>query len=497
MKPLVCVFLTLCLLLLPGPWAVKAAGDLNGATVAVYNGRGAWNESVAGFENFLDWKGISWEEVRARDINEHDLRPLYKVLFMPGGYAATYSQAIKESGLENIRNFVDSGGAYLGTCAGAYFAADYSVWADETVDYPLGLFQGYVEGADQEIGFGDTWLMTLLRMNKSNLINTFEPDTTYMLYYGGPRFVVHRGQPVDVLATYEVGREPAAINFTYGSGRVALLGTHPEINVDSDRPDNVFQPGLSEYGSDWPFLWTAMDWLLGQSISRPPELTDTLPPVISSVNTDTNRVERGRPLTVMAAVTDDDAVKAVSVTVQGNQYDMARINGHSVLLDESLEPGSFVVRRGRRGGPGSFASFEKSLSTVGLREIEITYVRPRGSSDSFTAEWSDGSRWNYLERPVESQDSGAGAVLRVFRLPGAAAGKTDFRVRLAVSSLVLSRGESYGHIKITAKSAEWKYSLDTSGLRPGTYTYVVSAEDVVGNTATPVAGQFTVVGRVR
>ena len=247
---------------------------LDGADIAVYtdNGTGAWEDGIVAFENLLDWKGISHERITAPDINSVDLRPLYQAIYFPGGYALYYKLAIDENGLQNIRDLVNSGGGYIGICAGAYFASDSVYWEEDgLLDYPLDLFDGTARGAIDAIAPWDNYAMTTLKMNPDNPINEFEPATEQMLYYGGPVFVPHSGQQVDTIAVWAAWHDSlAAINFDYGSGRVLLLGPHPEIEEDSDRDSTDFAQELDDVGSDWPFLWSAIDWLLDRPISYPP-----------------------------------------------------------------------------------------------------------------------------------------------------------------------------------------------------------------------------------
>ena len=142
---------------------------------------------------------------------------------------------------------------------------------DGLIDYPLDLFDGVAKGAIDAIAPWDDYTMTTLNMQPDNPINQYEPATERMLYYGGPVFLPHHPEIIDTTASWAAYNDSLAmINFTYGSGRVLLLGPHPEIEEDSDRDSSNFAQELDDAGSDWPFLWSAVDWLLGQSISYPP-----------------------------------------------------------------------------------------------------------------------------------------------------------------------------------------------------------------------------------
>ena len=72
------------------------------ADFAIYTGSGTWEHSITAFEKFLEWKNLTWEEVNAWDINHNDLRPLYKGIFIPGGWAYNYKKSIHDDGEQNI-----------------------------------------------------------------------------------------------------------------------------------------------------------------------------------------------------------------------------------------------------------------------------------------------------------------------------------------------------------------------------------------------------------
>ena len=96
--------------------------------VALYRGEG---DSVRGQRNtqiVLDYEGsgIEVENVTADVIKSSLDRSAYDVIFFPGGGGRRQSEALGETGRENIRKFIASGGGYIGVCAGAYLALGHT-----------------------------------------------------------------------------------------------------------------------------------------------------------------------------------------------------------------------------------------------------------------------------------------------------------------------------------------------------------------------------------
>ncbi len=238
---------------------------------------GAWEDGIVAFEHFLDWKEISHNRVTAYDINTLVLKDFYKAIFFPGGDADYYNADINSNGIQHIKELVSNNGAYIGMCAGAEFACDKLVWQGIEIDYPLDLFQGEAVGPIDELAVWPEYAMATLSMNLSDEINQFEPENEDILYWGGTVFNAYTNTSVDTIATYDdFFNNPAIIKFIYGTGRVLLISPHPEIEEDSDRDGVTVAEELDDNGSDWNFLWTATDWLLGNPLSEPNNLSSTL-----------------------------------------------------------------------------------------------------------------------------------------------------------------------------------------------------------------------------
>ncbi len=240
-----------------------------GIDVAIYADSGTWQDGITALRQFLKWKGLSYKLIYANQLNtDLDLNQ-FKIIVFPGGYAGAYNNMLNSMAIGKIRKFIATGHAYLGICAGAYFAADKIIWQDTVYSYKLHLFHGLAIGPIIDLAPWPLYKIAKLEMNLQDSLNRYENLFEYMLYYGGPFFSPTKDFAFDTVATYAINGKPAIIRFNYGAGRVVLIGTHPEIEEDSDRDSTGMAQELNDYGSDWNFLWSVFDYLLNQPISRP------------------------------------------------------------------------------------------------------------------------------------------------------------------------------------------------------------------------------------
>src|SRR3989338_7901419 len=327
------------------------------ADFAIYTGSGTWEHSITAFEKFLEWKNLSYEEISAWNLNHESLIGKYNAIFMPGGWAYNYKKSIHNSGDQSIRDLISSGGAYIGMSAGAYYACDNVRWEGQDYPYYLNLFHGDCIGPIEEIAPWPNYLMTTMSINQNHEANIYEPSTEDILYYGEPYFVPYQAQEMQTLASWNApsnplaNNQPGIISFNYGQGRVLLVGPHPEIEEDSDRDGNNFGDELNDNGSDWPFLWTAVDWLLKQQISQPKELpqgqqppiNDTIAPIIYSFLDSPDPLTAGTLLTIKANVTDNIAISSVRVNILDVFYLMPLEQGPSgTIFYDNFESGSLA-----------------------------------------------------------------------------------------------------------------------------------------------------------
>ena len=242
--------------------------------VLIYSDDGAWEDGIVALEHFFEEQGVSTQRIYATDLNSDNWNRDADAILFPGGYAYNYQLAISLEAVDEIRDYVSSGGAYIGICAGAYFASKTVEWEGGSYPYELGLFDGIAIGSLDYIAPWPEFAMTKLTMNKENPINYNIPNSISTLYYGGPIFTPNPGVEVNTVATWnEANNTAAIINFEYQNGRVLLLGPHLEIEEDDDRDGTNFASTLADQESDWASLWSGYQWVTNSNVSTDIEST--------------------------------------------------------------------------------------------------------------------------------------------------------------------------------------------------------------------------------
>jgi len=192
--------------------------------VLIFDGDGTMETSVDGIESCLtqiNEKSLSkkhFEYSTATEINSNTLSG-YDVLIIPGGEAMDYieNSAISESA---IKQFVSGGKGYLGICAGAYAASNY-------VD---GYYAGW--GIAPDVNSINVEYEGNLIVSSSSGKKFFNESETTIFHDNGPAMYTNNTQ--HILSTYadnNTGYQNYAemIGEEYGSGRVILSGSHPEL----------------------------------------------------------------------------------------------------------------------------------------------------------------------------------------------------------------------------------------------------------------------------
>ena len=141
--------------------------------------------------------------------------PGAKLYAQPGGNGDdTTAFAAQQGDVTAIQNFVKNGGRFLGVCMGGYLAGK-----DMFGVFPVPANEYITEPGASTTSTADTVIPI-----------TWRGKVRQMYFQDGPSFIIPAGTPgVTVLATYSNGEVADAVA-TYGSGKTAVSGPHPEAD---------------------------------------------------------------------------------------------------------------------------------------------------------------------------------------------------------------------------------------------------------------------------
>ncbi len=157
-----------------------------------------------------------------------------KLLVFPGGRDIPYQKALQGLGNEQIVDFVQKGGSFLGICAGGYYGSAFIEFEkggplEVIAKRDLCFFPGIARGPAYGLGEFN------YRDHTGAQIAHLEIDSTlYSSYYhGGCAFVGAENNPnVSIFARYAdlEAKPPAIVHCTVGQGQAILSGVHPEYS---------------------------------------------------------------------------------------------------------------------------------------------------------------------------------------------------------------------------------------------------------------------------
>ena len=180
--------------------------------IYVYTGEGAYQ--ARDIEIFLAVFELDYQR-----INENNLSKLTKfgILIMPGGEIPTLISSLNKTEIKRIKDFVFSGGTYIGICAGSYIAgksfdgtSGFSFF-NEVTKYNKS--QGIIEVTDN-MG------------NNLQLINENGPNLS--------------GIQVDEIILKDANDNPHLVKINFGEGQVYLFSSHPEGSVCYEKYPKTF-----------------------------------------------------------------------------------------------------------------------------------------------------------------------------------------------------------------------------------------------------------------
>jgi glutamine amidotransferase-like uncharacterized protein len=228
--------------------------------ILIYRDYGQWFQGPEylkswGQENLINPSEFDFEFTDATSISKlnHLSFPAVKALFMPGGHSQAFARKLNGVGNKRIKDFINSGGSYLGICGGAYYACENiefkGQYLNVLVENELNLFKCTAKGSISQLTnnthFGNTIFSknaVALRTKDDYLVNVF--------YSGGPFFIPLNDDKFTELARYDDISKPCVVQKQYGQGSVVLCAVHPEYTYEkikdsfipaNEQETNVFQ----------------------------------------------------------------------------------------------------------------------------------------------------------------------------------------------------------------------------------------------------------------
>jgi glutamine amidotransferase-like uncharacterized protein len=186
---------------------------------------------------------ITSQEVKSGVLNGYD------AILVPGGSSELMAASLGRDGSDAIREFVASGGGYVGICAGSFLATDRFEFCLNLVD--AGQFDGTCEtlqGVRAPMADRGSGNVAVKTTDHGQTVFATAPSSFVATYTGGPVFqdeVLDKVPTYVTLATYrsEIWRcekqrgtmiqRPAAIVAPFERGRVLLFGFHPETQPET------------------------------------------------------------------------------------------------------------------------------------------------------------------------------------------------------------------------------------------------------------------------
>lgn len=204
--------------------------------VFIYRGAGACEGCEQTLNKLARTLGQKTQYVSAKEISAKSLTQA-DVWVQPGGDALELARVISKEKMSALREFIFNGGSYVGFCAGAFFADQ---WIDDNKTV-----QGLGVLAGETYDFLPTETATVLPIS-------WGTEVREMYHQGGPAFRLNfnsdsgssagTNSNVAILARYS-DSAPAIIEYSYGKGKVILVGPHPEATEKWFQADGLKVPG--------------------------------------------------------------------------------------------------------------------------------------------------------------------------------------------------------------------------------------------------------------
>lgn len=206
--------------------------------IGLYTDSGA--EGVDKVEIMLNEIGSNYSTIN-KSIILNDQLSSYDIVLFPGGNMWEYKNYLSEKGLQIIKDYVQSGGGYIGICGGSYFSANTIIWRGweyEERKYAafsgLGIFSGIADGPIEDFAPSYYKYECRVKINLDHAVTNDIPQQLSCLYSFGPKFIITDSTNISILGKTVLGDNPVVLSVEEQEGRVFLTSLHPEIDESKE-----------------------------------------------------------------------------------------------------------------------------------------------------------------------------------------------------------------------------------------------------------------------
>ena len=224
--------------------------------IYVYSDRGVSATSLMHTRHMLKSLAPNYrvELINAQGVVNKDWPQDAALFIIPGGADVPYTQKLAGAGNPIIRQYVESGGSYLGICAGAYYGSGFVEFdkngpLEVIGERALKFFPGKAIGpilAPYDSTSNSGARVASLRMNWQSPPQPLMPGTIPVYYNGGGYFEGAKAyEHVDVVASYQLENDrllPAILKMPCKQGMVILSGVHFEYSAQLLKKDQYHDP---------------------------------------------------------------------------------------------------------------------------------------------------------------------------------------------------------------------------------------------------------------
>ncbi len=425
---------TLVVLLLAGttsalgakPGGTTACPIATGTDFAVYGQTfkgGVGTSSRSWMAHFFDWwkaqdPSVDYVFLTAAQAqactNLKRTYPNLKMWVQPGGDAYDQQTALGATGKANINGFIIDQGAYLGVCAGAYYATRGYWWEGRYYAHPylLGAYPVTMEGAISSIAPWPGYAMTVLSNGRN------------AIYYGGPTVGLQRTSPASLLG------ETAASFASIGGGLPAVIIYNnvllTSVHLEAFENDGISGLSTRDRTENYKYLANLINHVARTNFKVPAYAT-ALPQCSDGVDNDGDgKVDSSDP--GCSGALDDDEADAPTGQVIADGFESGlgawTVTGAGAPWKaSSLDPytggaHAYAVQPGVSTMTYLERTFSLAAFTNGGHLVYYRRLIGLDGADEFVAEYYDGS-WRTLEATGSASANDAAYSRQEFDLPKA------------------------------------------------------------------------------